>query len=241
MSAKPIVVLLFFLLFFAIFAGGVIGDTDLTQGGQKQTFLSGSADGINFDVFGSDSPASSSTSNPGGAMEVSAVNSGASGNSYTVKSGDTLSRIAQSNGVVLKDLLAANPSISNPNLIGVGQKITLPENGAAPAQASTPTPTLTFAPTVAPSATPDQGLQPGDLVNIEVKGFPPNAEVEVAIGRIGYSPASVEKMETGENGVLKTSLVVPEKARPNEKWTVSITTVKPPRMKVTAAPFLIGN
>jgi len=45
---------------------------------------------------------------------------------YTVKAGDTLSRIAGSNGVTLSQLLSANPSITNPSLIYVGQRITIP-------------------------------------------------------------------------------------------------------------------
>ena len=45
---------------------------------------------------------------------------------YTVKSGDTLSRIASNNGVTVNQLLGANPSIKNASLIYVGQKITIP-------------------------------------------------------------------------------------------------------------------
>ncbi len=45
---------------------------------------------------------------------------------YTVKSGDTLSKIAANNNVTLSNLLAANPSIKNASLIYVGQKITIP-------------------------------------------------------------------------------------------------------------------
>ena len=45
---------------------------------------------------------------------------------YTVKSGDTLSRIASNNGVTVTQLLGANPSIKNASLIYVGQKITIP-------------------------------------------------------------------------------------------------------------------
>jgi uncharacterized YkwD family protein len=50
--------------------------------------------------------------------------------SYTVKAGDTLSKIASSNGVTLSQLLSANPSITNPSLIYVGQKITIPSTKA---------------------------------------------------------------------------------------------------------------
>ena len=45
---------------------------------------------------------------------------------YTVKSGDTLSKIAKNNGVTVTQLMAANPSIKNASLIYVGQKITIP-------------------------------------------------------------------------------------------------------------------
>ena len=46
--------------------------------------------------------------------------------SYTVKSGDTLSQIAVDHGVSLQELLNANPSISDPNLIRPGQIIRIP-------------------------------------------------------------------------------------------------------------------
>jgi len=55
---------------------------------------------------------------------------GASGNgaatSYTVKSGDTLSAIAERSGVSLSALIAANPQIRNPNLIYPGQTVHVP-------------------------------------------------------------------------------------------------------------------
>lgn len=47
------------------------------------------------------------------------------GASYDVKSGDTLSKIAAANHMTLKQLLAKNPQIKNPNKISVGQKINL--------------------------------------------------------------------------------------------------------------------
>lgn len=48
---------------------------------------------------------------------------------YTVKPGDTLSKIAKLNGVSLDELLKANPQITDPNRISVGDVLTLP-NGA---------------------------------------------------------------------------------------------------------------
>jgi LysM repeat protein len=46
---------------------------------------------------------------------------------HTVKSGETLSAIAAIYGVTVDDILAANPSITNPNKIAVGDKIVIPQ------------------------------------------------------------------------------------------------------------------
>lgn len=47
---------------------------------------------------------------------------------YQVKKGDTLTKIAKNSGVELKDLIAANPQIKNPNLIQVGDNVSIPGN-----------------------------------------------------------------------------------------------------------------
>lgn len=54
----------------------------------------------------------------------------ASGNSYTVKSGDTLGAIAQAYGTTV-NALASHNNISNPSLIRVGQVINIPTNSTA--------------------------------------------------------------------------------------------------------------
>ena len=52
----------------------------------------------------------------------------ASANSiYTVKQGDTLSEIALNNGTTIQDILNLNQSITNSNVISVGEQITLPD------------------------------------------------------------------------------------------------------------------
>lgn len=54
-------------------------------------------------------------------------------NPYTVKSGDTLSAIAQRNGLSLSQLIALNPQFaSNPNLIRPGQTVNLAGAGGGP-------------------------------------------------------------------------------------------------------------
>lgn len=61
-----------------------------------------------------------------GAGTVSAPLSAEDPVSHTVVSGDTLWAIAQRYGVAVKDLLAANPDIKNPNLIHAGDKVVIP-------------------------------------------------------------------------------------------------------------------
>ena len=48
------------------------------------------------------------------------------GNSYIVQPGDSLSTIAMNNNVTLEALIAANPSITDPNVIYPGQVLSIP-------------------------------------------------------------------------------------------------------------------
>lgn len=64
---------------------------------------------------------------PGGNGDTPPSNPGPRDGTVQVKRNDTLSKIAQENGVSLSALIAANPQIRNPNLIYPGQTIHLPE------------------------------------------------------------------------------------------------------------------
>ena len=57
---------------------------------------------------------------------------------YVVEPGDTLSQIARDYGVTVAQILAENPSITDPNLIHAGTTLTLP---STPTSTSTPQPT----------------------------------------------------------------------------------------------------
>jgi LysM repeat protein len=105
-----------------------------------------------------------------------AAPSAPSGDTYTVKSGDTPSAIAERLGVSVDDLMSLN-SITDPTQLAVGQvlripseKVATPAPGRTPA-ASTPTPKNTSAPnTPHPAATPREGettytVQSGDNAN----------------------------------------------------------------------------
>lgn len=53
---------------------------------------------------------------------------------YTIATGDTLSRVAKRFGVTLEALLAANPQIKNPDRLGIGDVLVIPS--ASPSGAS---------------------------------------------------------------------------------------------------------
>jgi LysM repeat protein len=55
-------------------------------------------------------------------------------NNYVVVSGDTLSDIAASHGTTVAAILAANPAITDPNQIDVGQNICLDGDTYAPSK-----------------------------------------------------------------------------------------------------------
>ena len=55
---------------------------------------------------------------------------------YTIKSGDTLSKIASANGTTVAALMATNPSITNANVIRAGASLSIPTKTTS----STPTP-----------------------------------------------------------------------------------------------------
>lgn len=69
----------------------------------------------------------------------------ASSSVYTVKSGDSLSAIAEKNGTTVGEIMKANPGIKNPNAIDVGQQIKIPGKGSGggfsqPSQPAQPPP-----------------------------------------------------------------------------------------------------
>ena len=65
---------------------------------------------------------------------------------YVVKAGDNLGKIAKKFGLTLDEILAANPSIKNPNKISLGQEIVIP----LPPAAETAAPSGSAVPSAAP-------------------------------------------------------------------------------------------
>lgn len=107
---------------------------------------------------------------------------------YTVKAGDTLSKIAARNGLTLAQLLQVNPQISDPNRINVGDVVNLPNGSTENATQPLPSNPVTAAPNPVPPITTDN-TQP--LPNL------PTAAGQSGADELGILSA---KYETGGRG-----------------------------------------
>ena len=96
-------------------------------------------------------PAPTQSAAPDATSTAQMAMGGTGGETYVVKSGDTLSKIAKKHGVSLKALRAANASIASTDHIKVGEQLTIPAKTEA---APTATTTDTSAPPVAPVPAP---------------------------------------------------------------------------------------
>ena len=111
---------------------------------------------------------------------------------HTVKSGETLSKIAKANGITLKQLLDANPKFKpNPNRVRVGDVLNIP--GGADAPPPTPSAQPTPTPTPQPAETPAPTPTPAETPTPELPQPQPTAAGFV-LGKLS------ERYETGGRG-----------------------------------------
>jgi LysM repeat protein len=185
---------------------------------------------------------------------------GACNTVYTVQSGDTLSKIASLCGVTLNELVAANPSIANPNFIHPGQEVNIPAlvqpgagvlpTGGLAADAPPPEelpatgqpaaqPTVVSPETTLPSEV--TGVKPGDVLTIEIANLPPQVRVRVGVGQQGGALTVLGETLTDQVGRLRTEVTIPVEARAGETWFVAAMTLEEPYTTVNSAPFQIGG
>jgi LysM repeat protein len=96
---------------------------------------------------------------------------------YTVKAGDSLSAIAFQYGVTVQDLMAAN-NLTDPDIVFVGQKLTIPVPGSVTA---VPTPPPTIAPTGVSTPIPTHTPPTGPDLRIESVQVSPDARDSFAV------------------------------------------------------------
>ncbi len=115
-------------------------------------------------------PAAGTTSQPIAAPPSQAL-------TYTVKGGDNLFRIALTHGVSVDALIRAN-GITSPNLLSVGQVLTIPAGGTTPQPAPAPAP-----PVAPPTNIPDASANAFTATfynNMELQGTPVLTQVSAA-------------------------------------------------------------
>lgn len=127
---------------------------------------------------------------------------------YVVRPGDTLWGIARQFNTTVSAIVAANPQITDPSRIFVGQRLTIPGQAA-------PQPAVTISPTSGPPGTP---------VQVTASGFPANTTVDLGVGRWRSEFDVVAQARTDASGRLSTQVPIPQFAEPNERWVVVVTT-----------------
>lgn len=127
------------------------------------------------------------------------------GDTYTVRPGDWMSRIARQCGTTVEAILAVNPGITNPDIIYSGQVLEMP-GADTPAQVS---------------IAPDQGPV-GTVIQVNAVGFDPNTQVTVGIGRANSEPTTSRTVMTGPPGAVETTIALPPDAGVGEPWVVLV-------------------
>ncbi|HZW03041.1 MAG TPA: LysM peptidoglycan-binding domain-containing protein [Anaerolineaceae bacterium] len=133
--------------------------------------------------------------------------SGGTAQTYVVQSGDILRTIAARFKTSVAAILIANPAVTNPNLIYVGQRLTIPapQSGALVAVAPT-------------------GGTPGSTIYVVAGGFPANQNVDVDLGLEGGTLSVVLDAKTDSSGYISKTVTIPSSARAGERWVARVRT-----------------
>jgi LysM repeat protein len=155
------------------------------------------------------------------------------GSTYTVRSGDTLTRIAQQCGVTVQALLDANAAITNRNLIRTGQVIQIPGAPTPPPGDDVPgDPQALLIPNNGPA---------GTEVEVRISGFPASQEVTIALGVEGVPPLEPTTATTNAQGRVQTNVTIPETAQVGERWVATVRSTGAEEVGATSNIFLVGT
>ncbi|HHY89481.1 MAG TPA: LysM peptidoglycan-binding domain-containing protein [Chloroflexi bacterium] len=126
---------------------------------------------------------------------------------YVVQRGDYLRLIAAKFDTSVAAILIANPSITNPNRIDVGQRLSIPAGKKDAVVAVTP---LSGA--------------AGSQVYVVAGGFPANQNVDLELGLEGQSASVIVDGRTDSSGYVLKLMTIPSGARAGERWTARVRT-----------------
>lgn len=149
---------------------------------------------------------------------------------YTVVAGDTLYSIARRCGTTVDAVMAANPTLTDPSVIAIGQQITIP-GGSDPAPVTPQPPTAvpvtpelpTTVPVVQPSVAiaPDSG-PPGTIVVVVANGFTPGATVEIGFATPQSASRTFETATVNQAGRIVTRLTISSLSANGDQWVVVV-------------------
>ncbi len=179
---------------------------------------------------------------------------------YTVRSGDTLSKIAVNCSTTLAFLTQVNPQMPNVDCMYPGQQINIRNNTAqqfapcrvaaavrsevVPVTASIPVVALPAACACYTGQVPVSGfypmLIPGSGLQVTALNFPPNTPVDVAIGPRATGYTVIASGVTDANGTLTTRIIIPSAPNSQTAWVVVVLTTTPAPMQIVSRPFTIG-
>ena len=142
---------------------------------------------------------------------------------YVVQPGDWLSRIADRFNVSLNALLAANPQISNPDIIHAGQELVIPQSG------NPSNPTVAIAPTSGP---------PGTRVQVTANGLPPNRAIDIGAGPVASEYDIIATARSDAQGNLRRTVAIPERVGVGEHWVIALTPTDSPADYISN-PFFV--
>ncbi|KAK9836839.1 hypothetical protein WJX74_009302 [Apatococcus lobatus] len=164
---------------------------------------------------------------------------------YSIKSGDSLSVIASTCGTSVQCLQTANPSITDPSNIKVGQTLSVPSQCAAAAPSSSSTsrakPYAQHAPVQTQDCGPlyigDYTLQPGDTIFIVAN------KCSVTVECIGHSNPAIPNLDivlAGQKIKVPSSCSLSAGSSPNTAGSTTSSAAKFPRISNMDTGTIIG-
>lgn len=130
---------------------------------------------------------------------------GPCGDTYTVLPGDTLGDIAELCETTVTAILELNPEIEDPTRLRAGSLLRIPQH------AEDRQPILAIDPTCGP---------PGSEITVLASGFPPNAPVEIGVGRLNQEYRLVGRLTSNRFGKFEARIAIPASAEPGRDWQV---------------------
>jgi LysM repeat protein len=152
---------------------------------------------------------------------------------YVVRSGDTLSQIAEEYGTSVSAILAANPQVTNSGDIYAGEELTIPVG-----QVVSPVIPITGA---APAAliSPSSGPQ-GAYVEVIVSGFPAYTPVQIGLHKLDRKLIeSHARATTDAYGSAVVTMRIPSGSNINNNrvWLAQVTTTNGENITVESNQF----